>query len=101
MLSSRRSTANQDAMHDAPKDTMEDDTEHEHGTTTKFHGAHSGPDHYNLTIRDSKGVFHPLGNYTRVRNYYDKPSFYTISCAVSLSCVLCNFVCVCVCVCEM
>ena len=80
MLSSRRSTTNQDAMHDATtKETMEEDTEKEPGTAT-FPGDHSEQDHYNLTIRDSKGVFHPLGNYTHVRK--------TTMC-----------VCVCVCVC--
>jgi len=64
VLSSRRSTTNKDAMRDAaPKETMEDATENEHGATT-FHGDQSGQDQYNLTIRDSKGVFHRLGNYT-------------------------------------
>ena len=98
MLSSRRSTTNQDAIPDATKDTMEEDTENEPGTTT-FPGDPSGPDPYHLTIRDSKGVFHPLGNYTHVRTTTMTTTHHsTISCAVSLSCVLCNFVCVCVCV---
>ena len=26
------------------------------------------PGHYNLTIRDQNGAFHPVGNYTKVRN---------------------------------
>jgi hypothetical protein len=25
------------------------------------------PGHYNLTIRDQNGTFHPIGNYTKVR----------------------------------